>query len=686
MGNEVLDGDSNVKVTSVQEEIYALTKASPHIRQVAEKRDMIRFEKGDSADDAWKPLKNVLTDITTNEFLPKDVMFDFISIIVTTFSQVINTYLTNSGIPTTPLPIKFVYKGGNTLRFIAQKIQKQLPGNVAGLLEQEYGRFFKKSDADFSIYIDPRIPNYDKVFDEVTVLAAFTLDYIRTHFSKDSTKFLMISRYNPQYIQKLLRSYLKDLRAEAADIGVTLHHFALGEVSTADSNPGDFRLSSDNPPDYYITDQERTVLSKKNQPKKRRRRPAAGGDAPNKVTDVQIREIKLKYGNAQRLPFYITVNDTLEWPTPTGVTKFNLVRMKVNFNTQVSVYTVEGESPPHQKRISGELIDVSIPHRDMKELKHAFEHSEEVFHSYTVVDDTGKREMEVESYTIQYMIHDLERMLFVERTYPWEDAKYEKRLKRLFFMYLVQVLNTHEPIDTIMKMMEEFKACIGSVQATKKLQGALHVGTSKCTASTLKGSNLNVYTFVTEYYPRLHKAGIGAASMMQRFDATMTQQFELMVSVLKKIQESQSQQDLVEVQEGTVKVSLAGGGLLADLRHSIRAIADRSSTKMAHVELATQVNASVNHPLHQILHGMDEEARLRSTAPGTVPVLWINPFHKDPLRWTEEPMGYEKMPGTSHYMVRILCATSSRHALIAEGVRDMDQRHTMPFFSGKHPF
>ena len=46
------------------------------------------------------------------------------------------------------------------------------------------------------------------------------------------------------------------------------------------------------------------------------------------------------------------------------------------------------------------------------------------------------------SYSYKYFIEDLERMLFIEKEYPWIDVKYKKRLNRLLFLYFVELF-TH---------------------------------------------------------------------------------------------------------------------------------------------------------------------------------------------------------------------------------------------------
>jgi hypothetical protein len=696
MGNQAVDfgafefgSDLPVGVTTYIDDILQHVDAEKHTLHACGKQPIMNFEKtGTGAEDPWKPMKNVLTDISTNEFLTSDVMFNFLELIFQSFTTMIEKYCQLRTVD--PYSIRFVYKGGNVLRFIAQKTLHQLPGKIALTLENEYGKHFKKSDADFSIYIDPSIANYESVFQEVTLLAAYTLDYIRTHFAQQTDKYLTVSRYNSRYLREMLLRYLAELQEEGKHIGIAVGGLALGSISTdrectANST---YRSSPDNPVDMYITE---TAPTQQQAGAAGAAAPAgaagdsvwAGGEPPK----IRLYPLRLLYGNEERLPFYITVNDALEFDRPSGgVTKFNLARMKVNFNASVAAVTAGGTGGSVLKKLSGELIDVSIPHRKDGEVTHVFSEVSTVFQNYVVVDDTGKRELEIQSYTLQYMIYDLVRMLFLDRNFPWEDVKYEKRLKRLFFMYFVQILNTHSAIDSIASMLKAFRRCVSSSRESQSAM-RLHKKIGKA-CDGMSGKDLDMYTFVTKLYPELATKQ-GDLHLMSRFDGVLNDQFDIMERVLDQIRQFQTKQDLVEVEAG-MKVTLAGGataspGMVGQLRSILRQLLQGGHTSMVHAQLADQINRKDSHIVRQLIHAHHEEAKRRlAAAPGRISVLWINPFRRTPLYWT-----YEERPDyvdtqSSAYIFRVLCATSRHHALLVEGVRDMAHRQTH-CFSTKQP-
>ena len=703
MGNSALDlglgGPAEplpTGVTTYIDEILKNVRTKKNAAKTSGRRPLVRIEQsGDGADDPWKPMKNVLTDISTNEFLTSDVMFNFLHLIFQSFSTMLEKYSAMRELD--PSSIRFVYKGGNVLRFIAQRTLQQMPGEIALTLEKEYGKFFKKSDADFSIYISPDLPDYDTIFDEVTLLAAYTLDYIRTYFAQDTDRYLTVSRYNSRYLRQMLERYLPPLRQEASDIGIEVAELALSTISTAqegaaaaEDGSSSYRSSPNNPLDMYIT----------RRPQRRRRSgaapagaPAGGGDNDKPEESTVIFPLELMYGNEERMPFYITVNDTLEFQSSSGKTiKFNLVRMKVNFNTLVAERTAGGTGEFTTKKLSGELIDVSIPHRKDGEVNHVFGDISGTFQNYVVVDDKKENELEIQSYTLEYMIHDLVRILFKDYNFPWEDAKYVKRVKRLFFLYFVQVLNAHKSIDATRSMLDGMRRCLSSVRAGQTVRRKV----AKDLASScdgLSGGDFGLYNFVTVLYPAM-VAKRGDLQHMSRFDEVVSDQVDIMNKVLHQIHQFQRQPDLVDTTATAQPFTLSGGaaaagsrGLVAQLRASLRELLQGERASLVHAHLADQVNRQDSHQLRQLVRSLHSEAKQRISAvdaPGRISVLWVSPFHRTPLYWTEEERPEYVDPHAVAYIFRVLCATTRRHGLVVEGVRDLGQRQTH-CFSTKQP-
>lgn len=107
-------------------------------------------------DDEFKPLKGVATDFVVNEFFHEDeTLYRFMTQVYTTFERALAIYGQKTGIP--PQKLLFLYKGGNILRIISREFLIELPASASRNINDFYSAFFKRSDADFSIYLDPSV-------------------------------------------------------------------------------------------------------------------------------------------------------------------------------------------------------------------------------------------------------------------------------------------------------------------------------------------------------------------------------------------------------------------------------------------------------------------------------------------------------------------------------------------------
>lgn len=125
---------------------------------------------------------------------------------------------------------------------------------------------------------------------------------------------------------------------------------------------------------------------------------------------------------------YISLNKTLEFKSGDGgITKFALIRTKINFNL-----ILEKDEKQSKINMGGELIDVSIPHRKDESIKEVFNNMDKAISRYNI---TNKNKiLKFNSYSLEFLIDDLEKILFHVAEYPWDDNKYVKRLNRLCYL------------------------------------------------------------------------------------------------------------------------------------------------------------------------------------------------------------------------------------------------------------
>ena len=124
---------------------------------------------------------------------------------------------------------------------------------------------------------------------------------------------------------------------------------------------------------------------------------------------------------------------------------FNLIRTK----TQFRIDYIDPEGMFMSRSMGGELIDVSISHRCADiESQTFFHHINKNISKYSLTHHIDSKDtMEFLSYSLEHIIEDLEKMLYHENVYPWNDKKYVKRINRLFylsFIELFRLLNNNE--------------------------------------------------------------------------------------------------------------------------------------------------------------------------------------------------------------------------------------------------
>ena len=76
------------------------------------------------------------------------------------------------------------------------------------------------------------------------------------------------------------------------------------------------------------------------------------------------------------------------------------------------------------------------------------------------------------SYSLEHIIEDLEKMLYHENIFPWNDGKYAKRVNRLFylsFIELFRLLNNNESRKFyIINMKQYFQSIIDKNKEKKQ--------------------------------------------------------------------------------------------------------------------------------------------------------------------------------------------------------------------------
>ena len=109
--------------------------------------------------------ESVLTNYVVNKFFThEDTLYSFLSLVCSYFDEMLRVYSERRNIKAGDL--HFIYKGGNVLRIISKEFWLDLPSSASKELTDFYEKYFSRSDADFSIYLNPDLPNFDLLFRE----------------------------------------------------------------------------------------------------------------------------------------------------------------------------------------------------------------------------------------------------------------------------------------------------------------------------------------------------------------------------------------------------------------------------------------------------------------------------------------------------------------------------------------
>ncbi len=419
-----------------------------------------------------KELNGICTDFIVNEFLKtSDQVKTFIKLIYQTFEKGITVYIKTKHMQDNS--IFFVYKGGNILRFVATESIKEIPKIVSDPMIDFYKDSFKKSDADFSIYIDPHLKEFDEVLCDMTQLAYLLQNYIRNQFVKDMIKYFEFYKLNIKEKEKLISDLLKKLnetdtiKNHSFDFNGKFTSINLDNIKSGIGNLEEFIYIPRSDFEMQYTDEKKACTSLINL------------KTINMLDEQKYSQLKFLidhqkelYKNKQRTELYISSNRTLTFRKAANqLASFNLVRTKVSFNVNFEYAKKDNVYNFVQLlKLNGELIDVSIPKKDDSTIFHFFEHLDKYLAEFKI--GTDEDIFKFKAYSLEYLTEDLERMLFDDVEYPWLDAKYMKRIKRLLYMYFI-ILLTNPKLDN--KKRISYLNCIkdaifGKLQNIIKLQ------------------------------------------------------------------------------------------------------------------------------------------------------------------------------------------------------------------------
>jgi len=377
--------------------------------------------------------KDLCTDIVNDDILDYQDLYNFLYIISSIYIDVINDYIKQQNLKSDD--IVFVFKGGNIFKLIGEQFWNYLPGKASEFIIEHYKDFLKRSDIDFTIYINPALEKFDLYFEELTYISYLIQILIRKILTHNKSICFTWFRYNKPFKQKILLKWLEKLKTSNSindDTNKIFYNNKFQNINLIN----DKAVKSTKP---YIKQNDKII------------------EYTNDKTQKMLYEID----SLDSEFLYTSINKALEFSMGDLITKFNLIRTKINFNiTMIDSKTQIVKKFP----IGGELIDVSIGHKIDKELEHLFHNKSSYLANIQWKNNKFNifpnkiTEFYITCCSLEYINYDVSKILFRTVKYPWDDRKYKKRLYRLFYTCIVDLF-----MNTNLKKAFELKS-IKSVQ------------------------------------------------------------------------------------------------------------------------------------------------------------------------------------------------------------------------------
>jgi len=334
-------------------------------------------------------IKDLGTDIVVNEFFSTpDTLFNFMSLVYNGIHARLEEYKNKQKL--TDKSIFLLLKKNNILRMVAQGVFEQVGPEVREILEDTYDADFKRSHADFSVYIDAKKLGgikYNKVFDDISKLVFAELGKIRLELLAHPKKYFNFMQLEPAAASRELEKYFTELNQlpiveDSKNQKWYDAKFTQLQLLDARANK-DIICSYIGQVDYRFD-----VINNK----------IVGTPLSTKTRWIANTEKKIKFG---------------------------LVSSEVVFE-----YIFEKDGETIRKPIGGKLIDVSI--------REFVDNYNQNIAAYNLSSLTGEEKIIIKAYSLKYLAARLQAALFNSFNRP-----HEKRINEIFFLILTQLLGTY---------------------------------------------------------------------------------------------------------------------------------------------------------------------------------------------------------------------------------------------------
>jgi hypothetical protein len=412
-------------------------------------------------------LRDILTDYTVKNIFRIESQNKLIHIINKIMSSMYEQFYDATGIR-----LYFIYRGGNILKMYKNNFESILPGKARKMFKKEFEEYFKNSDIDFYTVID----KFEKLTREELLgvnnyiqMMCYYGTYVARIFVMNNFNLFEYCKFNTITLKEDFENLLDEMNEdknesehkeirEANFIGLGFDKFMYMKKG--------YQLNQIlNLPDYRVIDEfihnvdDISVFENYKKFKKAGRYDiniTPGDDdivnintikynQKNLFTEDFMEDMKELVDKNKIFDYYISNNNEIY--NKDEYVDFSLVRLMINY---VVVYERNGRYG--FTNASSELFDLSIGHPQDKMYS---VYTSDAIIPYEFKYD-GELKDEIYIPAIETTVVDLIKILFEYKDFPWEDAKYVKRLYRLLILTFVNQFSV-STLDQMGKILKSKK-------------------------------------------------------------------------------------------------------------------------------------------------------------------------------------------------------------------------------------
>ena len=435
------------------------------------RRTDVAIDLGQEESACKKNFADIMTDFISAEKIFNDQNMEYIArfqyLVIQTYTNAIKNYINylNRRYQKRFNPyedIFFTYKGGTTMKILFEKYR----GIFEGLNNfDDIASKFKRSDSDYSIFINPNISDnrgqniYLEVYMDINKISLKCLSFIKNFIIEKGNFIVPFNLLNDEDMRKIINKMNTKLQEiknnEEGDYNFCKKIRKIHSIIGMSYLDRQYLMDGENIPDLTNEMIDGTIENLDDTDEKFR------NFRDNKLITTKRRNFYLTWNLANRdsrtigtIPenvdrnnnhdMYISLNETNEYPSGTiGETQFCLQRIKINFIAYYKVLNENGSYSYGLFNAPSELVDVSIMKRDSVDLQKVYEHLKLEFKTFGYQNMSGDLKVVYRSYSTYGHISDLCNILFSQFELPWLAKKYQKRVVRLLFFVYLEIMTVY---------------------------------------------------------------------------------------------------------------------------------------------------------------------------------------------------------------------------------------------------